>query len=404
MTTDKRRPLDGVVVLDFSQVMAGPFCALQLADMGADVIKVERVDRGDDVRRNAPFYKKGWSAPFTLVNRNKRSVGIDLGSEKGRAKALRLASRADIVIENFRTGVLKRLGLGYEDVKKVNPSVVYCSISGFGQTGPYADRGGYDLIAQAMTGLMSFTGHPNMSPAKIGVPICDLTAGLTAAYGILAAYIHRLRTGEGQYVETSLFEAGLSYLPWEASVYFATGEVPEPLGSRHRISAPYQAFKTKDAYIVIGGQNQANYERLCAVLNRPDLLEDPRFKTGPDRKKNDVVLGKILEEVFVTKTTEEWMGPLLEEGLPCGPLYNLAQAFDDPQTKARNMVQTIHVDGLGDIKVLGNALKLSATPPENRMPPPTIGQHTDEVLTWAGFSGEEIAGLRKAGAVGSQPA
>ena len=256
MPSDPGLPLEGVVVLDCTQVMAGPFCTLLLADMGADVIKVEKPDGGDDMRRLGPPFIDGTSASYLAINRNKRGIVLDLRSEEGRKVFRRLAERADVFVENFRPGTLERLGLGYEELRKLKPSLVCCSISGFGQTGPYSERGGFDLVAQGMSGLMSITGTPDGPPVKVGVPIADLTAGMYGAYGILSAYIHRLRTGEGQLVDTSLMEAGMAYTFWESSVYFSTGQVPGPLGSAHRLSAPYQALRTKDGYLNIGGATQ----------------------------------------------------------------------------------------------------------------------------------------------------
>ena len=252
VNSEPSQPLQGIVVLDCTQVMAGPFCSLLLADMGADVIKVEKPDGGDDNRRMGPPFINGRSAAFLAINRNKRGLALNLRSEEGAKVLKRLVEQADVVVENFRPGTMERLGLGYQELKKIRPSIIYCSISGFGQTGPYRELGGFDLVAQGMSGLMSVTGTPDGPPVKVGVPITDLTAGMYGAYGILSAYIHRLRTGEGQMVDTSLMEAGIAYTFWESSVYFATGEVPAPLGSAHRMSAPYQALKTKDGYITIG--------------------------------------------------------------------------------------------------------------------------------------------------------
>ena len=260
MASEPTMPLEGVVVLDCTQVMAGPFCTLLLADMGADVIKVERPDGGDDSRRMGPPFIEGRAAAFLAINRNKRSLALNLRSSEGKDVLKRLAKRADVMVENYRPGALERLGLGYRDISSINPSIVYCSISGFGQTGPYRERGGFDLVAQGMSGLMSVTGTPDGPPAKVGVPITDLTAGMYAAYGILSAYVHRLRTGEGQWVDTSLLEAGMAYTFWESSVYFATGQIPGPLGSAHRLSAPYQALRTRDGYLTLGAATQSTWE------------------------------------------------------------------------------------------------------------------------------------------------
>ena len=271
MDSEPTLPLGGVVVLDCTQIMAGPFCTLLLADMGADVIKVEKPEGGDDNRRMGPPFIAGRSAAFLAINRNKRSLALDLRSEKGREVFLRLVEQADVVVENFRPGAMERLGLGYRQLGEIKPSLIYCSISGFGQTGPYRERGGFDLVTQGMSGLMSVTGTPGAPPVKVGVPITDLTAGMYGAYGILSAYIHRLRTGEGQMVDTSLLEAGIAYTFWESAVYFATGEIPGPLGSAHRLTAPYQAIRTKDGYINIGAATQSTWEGLCRAIGREEL-------------------------------------------------------------------------------------------------------------------------------------
>ena len=316
-------PLDGVVVLDCSQVMAGPFCTLLLADMGADVIKVEKPSGGDDSRGMGPPFIGGWSAAFLAVNRNKRSLVLDLRQPEGREVFKSMAVKADVLVENFRPGTMDRLGLGHEVVMGLNPGLVYCSISGYGQTGPYSRRGGFDLVAQGMSGIMSVTGTPGSPPIKVGVPITDLTAGMYAAYGILNAYIHRLRTGQGQLVDTSLMEAGIAYTFWESSVYFATGEVPGPLGSAHRLSAPYQALRTTDGYINVGAANQSTWEGLCKALGREDLPADPRFITIGDRKAREGELAAILEESFSQENTAHWMELLEGAGVPCGPIYDM---------------------------------------------------------------------------------
>jgi crotonobetainyl-CoA:carnitine CoA-transferase CaiB-like acyl-CoA transferase len=264
--TTSLSPLSGMVVIDLTQIMAGPFCTMLLADMGADVVKVEKPNSGDDTRRMGPPFIKGWSAGFLALNRNKRSLALNLQEEAGRTVFKRLLERADVVVENFRPGVMERLGLGYEELAKLKPSLVYCSISGFGRTGPYRDRGGFDLVAQGMSGLMRITGFPDSPPAKVGVPITDISAGALAAYGIMCAYIRALKTGQGQIVDTSLLEAGITYTIWESAVYFADGEIPGPLGSAHRVSAPYQALRTRDGHINIGAATQPTWEQFCRAI------------------------------------------------------------------------------------------------------------------------------------------
>ena len=316
MTTDSA--LSGMVVLDLTQIMAGPYCTMVLADMGADVIKVEKPDGGDDNRRMGPPFIKDWSAGFLALNRNKRSLVLDLRNENGQAVFKRLLVDADVVVENFRPGVMDRLSLGFQTLSAIKPSLIYCSISGFGNTGPDAAKGGFDLVAQGVSGLMSITGHPNMPPAKVGVPITDISAGLLAANGVLCAYIHALKTGRGQQVDTSLMEAGVAYTVWESSVYFADGEIPGPLGSAHRVSAPYQALRTKDGYLNIGAATQPTWEQLCRAIGLESLIDDPRFKLPGDRKAREGELATLLEATFTKETTVHWLESLQEAGVARG--------------------------------------------------------------------------------------
>ena len=399
MTSQTVFPLDGLLVLDCTQVMAGPFCSLLLADMGADVIKVEKPDGGDDNRKQGPPFIEGHSAAFMAVNRNKRSLCLDLRSPEGKEVFRRLVVRADVVVENFRAGTMARLGLGYDELKVLNPSLVYCAISGFGQTGPYSDRGGFDLVAQGMSGLMSFTGTAGGPPVKVGVPITDLTAGMYGAYGILNAYIHRLRTGEGQMVDTSLLEAGIAYTFWESTVYFYTGEVPGPLGSAHRLAAPYQALRTSDGYINIGAATQPTWERLCRTIGREDLLTDSRFTTVGDRKAREEELAALLEETFGQRCNDEWLQILREAGVPAGPINDLHQVYNDPQVLARDMLVEQRDPQLGLLKNIGIPVKLSLTPGRIRRRAPMLGEHSGEVLREAGFTAEEVERLRQAGVV-----
>jgi crotonobetainyl-CoA:carnitine CoA-transferase CaiB-like acyl-CoA transferase len=391
-------PLEGVTVLDCTQIMAGPFCTMLLADMGADVIKIERPDGGDDTRKMGPFVN-GWAGPFLAINRNKRSLALNLRNEEGRGVFLRLLEGADVVVENYRPGTMERLGLGYQQLRTLKPSLVYCSISGFGQTGPYRERGGFDLIAQAMSGLMSVTGLPDAPPVKVGVPITDLTAGMYGAYGILCAYIHRLRTGQGQMVDMSLLEAGIAYTFWESVVYFYTGEVPGPLGSAHRLNAPYQALKTMDGNITIGAATDVMWERMCHGIGREDLMRDSRFADGNDRKVHDRLLATMLEETFTQKPTEEWMKVLEEAGVPAGPINNLHQVYHDPHVLARQMLVETEDPQVGTVKYIGIPVKLSDTPGRIRRRAPALGEHTREVLLQAGYTAEEVTCLRDAGVV-----
>ena len=290
--SEGRLPLEGVTVLDLTQIMAGPVCTMLLADMGADVIKIEKPNGGDDTRRMGPPFTSGWASGFLALNRNKRSLALDLREEAGKQVFLRLLEDAHVVVENFRPGVMDRLGLGCDDLAKRRPNLVYCSISGFGSTGPYRNRGGFDLVAQGMSGLMSITGFPDSPPAKVGVPITDISAGTQAAFGILCAYIHALKTGQGQAVDASLLEAGIAYTIWESALYFSEGEIPGPLGSAHRVSAPYQALRTSDGYINIGAATQATWEQFCRATGLDDLIEDERFRMPGDRKARERGTGR----------------------------------------------------------------------------------------------------------------
>ena len=385
--------LSGMVVLDLTQIMAGPFCTMVLADMGANVIKVEKPNGGDDNRRMGPPFIKDWSAGFLALNRNKRSLAVDLRSEMGKDTFRRFVQDADAVVENFRPGVMERLGLGYESLISIKPSLVYCSVSGFGNTGPDAAKGGFDLVAQGVSGLMSITGHPGMPPAKVGVPITDISAGLLSANGVLCAYIHALRTGQGQQVDTSLMEAGIAYTVWESSVYFADGDVPGPLGSAHRVSAPYQALRTSDGYLNIGAATQPTWEQLCRAIGAEELIDDPRFKLPGDRKSRQDELAALLEETFVTDTTANWLAMLEEAGVVAGPIYNMDQVYKDPQVLARNMLVDINDPDLGTIHNIGVPVKFSATPGRIRTRAPMLGEHSVEVLMEHGFSQAEVGAL-----------
>ena len=376
------QPLDDVRIVDLTQVMAGPFCTMLLGDLGADVIKVEP-PRGDLSRAmgGARLRMKGDdNAPFLALNRNKRSVVLDLKTDADRARLLELVDGADVFIENFRPGVAERLGMGYEATAARNPRLVYASISGFGQEGPYADRPGFDLIAQGMAGLMSVTGDPGGAPVKCGVPVADLAAGLYAAIGILAALRARDRTGRGQRVGTSLFEAALGLSVWESTEYWATGEAPRALGSAHRLSAPYQALRTADGHVTLAALTDTQWTRLCAVLGREDLPQDARFATNAARMANLPALVEALEESLATDTTAHWVERLLEAGVPAGPILDYSQVFADPHTLARGMVQEMEHPVEGVIRTLGFPLELSASPLRVRRPPPLLGEHTAEVL------------------------
>ena len=396
-------PLAGMVVLDLTQIMAGPVCTMLLADMGADVIKIEKPNGGDDTRRMGPPYAGGLAAGFLALNRNKRSLALNLQDDRGRQVFRRLLETADVVVENFRPGVMERLGLGYAELVQDRPSLVYCSISGFGGTGPYRNRGGFDLVAQGMSGLMSITGFPDSPPAKVGVPITDISAGTLAAYGILCAYIHALKTGQGQTVDTSLLEAGIAYTIWESALYFAEGEIPGPLGSAHRVSAPYQALRTADGYINIGAATQATWEQFCRALGLENLIEDPKFKIPGDRKVRESELAELLESTLSRESTAYWLELLEKAGVVAGPIYNMEQVYHDPQVQAREMLIDLDDPELGILHNIGIPVKLSVTPGRIRRRAPALGEHSVEVLQAAGFSEADVAELVNAGVVLAYP-
>lgn len=400
MNNGQSRALEGIRVLDCSQILAGPFCSMLLADMGAEVIKVEKPGGGDDTRRMGPPFIEGESAAFLALNRNKRSIVLDFKAEEGAEALKRLVAKSDVLIENYRGGAMDRLGLGYEALSKINPALIYCSISGFGRTGPYATRAGFDLVAQGMSGLMTITGVPDSPPVKVGVPVADLNAGMFASYGILSAYINRLRTGKGQYLEVSLLEAALAYTVWESSSYFATGNIPGPLGSAHRASAPYQALRTSDGYINVGAPNQSNWIRLINAIGRPDLQEDPRFIDNASRLVNREELEVELEKTMVKHDREYWLALLDEAGVPCGPILNMAEAWSNEQVQARQMDVPSHHPSAGPIRNIGLVAKLYGTPGSIERPAPLLGEHTHEILEYGGYSEAEIASLIQSGAAG----
>lgn len=392
-------PLAGVRVLDVSQVMAGPYACMLLADMGADVIKVEPPDGGDQTRGAMGFKLKGNdSMGFLNMNRNKRSITLNLKSEAGRQVLFRMVKDADILVENYRPGVVKRLGIDYETLSAINPRLVYASISGFGQTGPWAGRPGFDLMAQAMSGVMSVTGYPGGPPVKAGVPVADIGCALFATYAMLAAYIGVKTSGRGQHIDASLFDSALAFSVWDIAQYWGTGEPPEPLGTANRMSAPYQAVKSSDGFFVMGATNQKLWKQLCGVLQRQDLLDDPRFTTVSLRLANRKALIEALEVSFVTRTSAEWIDGLLDVGIPAGPILTYPEAFESEHGRHRKMRMEIDHPVEGKVPNIGFAVKLSGTPQQVRMPPPLLGEHTQAVLAEMGMDAAERAELQAQGA------
>ena len=389
--------LDGITVLDATQVMAGPYCAMLLADMGARVIKVEPPD-GDSTRSMAGA-KGNDSAAFNAVNRGKLGAVIDLNTPQGRSVFKRLAGSADILVENFRPGVMARHGLDYQSLKSENPRLIYASISGHGQSGPWAGKGGFDLIAQGLSGLMSVTGSPTSGPVKIGVPITDLGAALFAAIGILGALHHRSRTGVGQHIDTSLVDAGIALSVWEAAVYFTTGEVPAPLGTAHRLSAPYQAFKCADGHITIGAANDRNFVKVARVLGHHEWVTDDRFASNTRRIAHRDELARLIEAEMMKQPVAFWLNEFEQAGVPCGPILDYEHALTTPQAIAREMTVDVEHPTLGKLRTLGTPIKMSETPLDPRRRGPMLGEHTDTVLADAGYSSDEIEQLRHAGAI-----
>jgi crotonobetainyl-CoA:carnitine CoA-transferase CaiB-like acyl-CoA transferase len=393
-------PLKDLKVIDLSHIMAGPACSMLLADMGADVIKVERLPDGDDSRRMVPPTIADESAAFLIMNRNKRGIALDLRAEAGRDVLRRLLKNADVLIENFRRGTMDQMGFGYDAVHALNPKLIFCSISGFGRTGPYADRGGFDLVAQGMSGLMSITGEgPGHPPVKIGAPVTDITSGILACVGILAALYARESTGEGQMVDTSLFEAGIVHTYWHSAMCFATGRAPGPMGTAHPLNAPYQAFPTSDGWITVGAANQGNWLRLVDALGATELQNDPRFLTNADRMQNLAALTAALTPLFRRRSSAEWLRRLEQAGVPAGPVLEIGEMHADPQALAREMVVETTHPGAGEVKAIGLPIKFSDTPGGVRRPAPLFGQHTREVLRENSFSEKEIDQLLAQGVV-----
>ena len=392
-------PLHGIKVVELAQIMAGPTCGMLLADMGADVIKVEKLPGGDDTRSYSEPLQGGESAAFMMLNRNKRGIAVNLKTPGGLEVVKKLVAHADVVTENYRKGTLEKLGLGYEVLQALNPRLVYCAVSGYGRTGPYADKGGFDLIAQGFAGLMSITGEPGGAPVKSGTPIADINAGIFAALGIVAALHARNTTGRGQLVETSLMEAAIQQTYWQSAIYFATGVNPGPSGSAHILSAPYQAFPTADGWINVGGANQPNWERITKVVGMPELAGDARFRTNADRMRNLAALTEVLAPCFKAHPSAHWIREFEALGIPVGPINRIGDMLADPQVAAREMVVEVEHARAGRVKALGFPVKFSETPASVDRGAPVLGQHTDEVLASLGYDAPSIARLRAEGAV-----
>ncbi|MEY3981841.1 MAG: hypothetical protein RLZZ281_710 [Pseudomonadota bacterium] len=393
MNASSRGPLAGIKVLELAQIMAGPTCGMMLADMGADVIKIEKIPAGDDSRNYREPRVNGVSAPFLVLNRNKRGLALDLKHPKGVEVLKRLVAQSDVLTENYRMGTMEKLGLGYEDLKKINPGLIYATVSGYGRTGPLAQKPGFDLIAQGFSGLMSVTGFPGQAPAKTGNSVADINAGILACVGILAALIHKSKTGEGQLIETSLMEAAMQQTYWQAAMFFATGISAGPLGSAHPLTAPYQAFKTKDGYVNIGGANQPNWERIADTLGHPEWKTDPRYVTNTDRLKHQHELAHEIESVLGHQPTAHWIATLEAAGVPVGPVNSIEEAFTHPQAIAREMVVETHHPKAGKVKGVGYPVKFSALPRPEPKPAPELGEHSAIILREFGFSDAEIDGL-----------
>jgi formyl-CoA transferase len=391
MSADTGKALDGLTILDVTQVMAGPFCAMQLCDMGADVIKVEPPE-GDSTRRMAGA--KGTDSPsFNAVNRGKRGIVLNLKRPAAQDAFRRLARRSDVIIENYRPGVMRGFGLDYASLATDHPALIYASISGYGQTGPYAGKGGFDLVAQGVSGLMSITGEPGGAPVKVGVPVTDLGAGLYALAAILAALYHRSRTGKGQYIETSLVEAGVALSVWESAEYFAGGGIPQPMGSAHRMTAPYQAVRCADGFMTLAAANDRLFRRVSALLGHEEWATNPDYADDTARVRHRAALVALIESETMKQPRAHWIAMFEANGLPCGPINDYEQVFADPHIRARGMVVETEHPTLGRLQTLGSPVKMSATPPLTCRRAPLLGEHTRQVLLDAGYSDAEIADI-----------
>src|SRR5881396_1313739 len=393
------KPLDDLFVVDLSRILSGPVCSMLLADMGAEVVKVEPPPSGDDSRQWGPPFIGGISTYFLSVNRNKKSLSLNLKTAEGRRVLWKLIERADVFIENFRPGVLEKLGFGYEAVAKVQRRLIYCSISGFGHTGPYRDRPGYDVIAQGESGIMDLTGYPDGPPAKLGASLADVVAGLYAFHGILLALLTRQKTGRGQQVDISLLDSMVSTLTYQALIYLTTGQSPQRLGTRHPSIVPYECFKAKDGFVNIAVTNQKQWLNFCHVLGFPEIAADPRFETMKSRLANYLILKPMIDRVVSTMNRAEVMAQMLEVGIPAGPINTVGEILEDPQIKAREMVVALTHPDYGPLRMLGLPIKLSATPGTVETAPPRFGEHNREVLLKLGYGEADISRLAESGVI-----
>ncbi len=394
------KPLEGVKVLDLTRVLAGPYCTMMLADMGADVVKVERPGAGDDTRAFGPPFVNGESAYFMSINRNKRSVTLNLKQDKALAILRQMLETADVVVENFRPGTMESFGFGYEAVHAFNPRLVFCSISGYGHSGPDEKLPGYDLIIQGEGGIASLTGTPDGPPFKVGSSQADIVAGMMGFQGILLALMSRHQSGQGQKVDIGMLDCQIALLTYQAGIYFATGESPDRMGNQHPTITPYETYRCKDGYINIACGNDNMWRKFCSVLGHDSWPEDERFQTNADRVGHRRQLGALIEPVMMEKTQNEWIEALRGAGLPCGPIQTVGQACEDPQVLARDMIVDLEHPKAGPIRVTGLPLKLSDTPGEIHSPPPVLGQHTAEVLAdWLKMGASDVEGLRQEGVV-----
>jgi crotonobetainyl-CoA:carnitine CoA-transferase CaiB-like acyl-CoA transferase len=393
------KPLEGIKVLDLTRVLAGPFCTMILADMGAEVIKIEQPGRGDDTREFGPPFQKGESAYFLSINRNKKSITLDIKSDNGREIIRRLIQRSDILVENFRPGALKKLGFDYETASTINPRLIYASVSGFGQTGPWSAKPGYDLAIQGLGGIMSLTGDAGAPPYKVGVSQADLTAGLYAVQGIMLALYARERTGRGQLVDVGMFDCQISLLSFQAGIYFMTGVSPTRKGNQHPTICPYETFKARDRYLTIAVGNDRLWQKFCALLGLEKLRNHPEYSTNPVRVQHRDRLFPIIQEEIGKRESAYWLTLFEENGIPSGPILSVEEALTQPQTVAREMVTIVNHRTLGKIKQTGIPVKLSDTPGAIENPPPCLGEHTDAILESLGYSAADIQAMRAQGVI-----